>query len=1118
MATSSLTTALQTTLDLFDDPGAPQTTTEIAQQLDLGRRATYERLDRLVEQEYLETKKVGGSGRVWWRPLAETDSSPEETVSDQPHGTDSKAFNRLVEEVEGYAIFTLDTEGYIQSWNFGAERIKGYDAAEILNEHLSVFYTEDERADGIPEQNLASAAEQGSVEEEGWRVRKDGSRFWANTTITAIYDDDDDLDGYLKITRDMTERREHEQTLTEQAEQLEQQRDEFERELDRIFDRISDGFYALDTDLQFRYLNERAKEVLELEESAIGTTIVDAVPTTGPFENALREALDTTESITFEDYYDSVDKWFYNAIYPSENGLSVYFRDITERKRREHQLEHYQQTIETIWDGVVAVDDTDRFVMVNDAFCEITGYDRKELLGERVSLVIDETINEAAEALKEAALADEREFATLEFDLATANGQQIPVEARLGPYKLTDGSIGWTAVIRDMSERIERERELERALDLLEKTERIADVGGWEIDAQTMDVFWSDHLFELLGVTGDEEPSLDDALDLYIDEDRPIVENAVEEALDAGESFDVEARFKTPSGEIRWLRIQGIPETADGEVVMLRGAAQDITERKERERALRDAKAQLEAATDAANVGTWRWNIPEDEMVTDRWFAETFGVDPEAAREGVSLDTYVSAIHEDDRDRVEDRIERALASCGEYNEEYRVWNTDDELRWVVARGHVECDEDGNAVSFPGAIVDITDRKRAEMELERQREELAALNSLNGIVSEITETVIEKSTREGIEQVVCDALAATDSYEFAWLAGVDSQADTLEPRATAGTQGYAKEITVSLDSDDPDSQGPGATAIREQETQVIQDVFSDPDFEPWRDLATEYGVRALAAIPIVHRGIVYGILAVYADRPKAFDTAERAVISRLGEVVGHAIASVERKHALMSEEVVELAFQVRDVFEEIGGPTGPDGTITFDEVVPLGNGELLVYGTATADARESVERIIETLPRWESVRFHDEAGETTFELQMSEDTVLSTLASLGGELQDAVIENGDYQLTVQLPPSTSIRRLIEVVKESYSSVEVVKHRQIKRPEPQGDASNSIIADLTDRQRGALKAAFHSGFFEWPRDTTGEEIADSLGVTPPTFHQHLRKAEKKLVRTALPAGDA
>ncbi|MEO8334733.1 MAG: PAS domain S-box protein, partial [bacterium] len=115
-------------------------------------------------------------------------------------------YRLLVESVVDYAIFALDRNGMVLSWNPGAQRFKGYHADEIIGKHFSVFYTEDEK-DTKPAMELELAAREGRVEDEGWRVRKDGSRFWANVLITALRDASGALVGFAKVTRDLSERR-----------------------------------------------------------------------------------------------------------------------------------------------------------------------------------------------------------------------------------------------------------------------------------------------------------------------------------------------------------------------------------------------------------------------------------------------------------------------------------------------------------------------------------------------------------------------------------------------------------------------------------------------------------------------------------------------------------------------------------------------------------------------------------------------------------------------------------------------------------------------------------------------------------------------------------------------
>ena len=124
-------------------------------------------------------------------------------------------FRLLVEGVTQYAIFMLDVAGNVVNWNPGAKRIKGYEPEEIIGQHFSKFYTEEDRNNQIPWKALETAATTGAFEAEGWRIRKDGSRFWASVVINTIRDGRGDVVGFAKVTRDLTERRKAEERLAQ---------------------------------------------------------------------------------------------------------------------------------------------------------------------------------------------------------------------------------------------------------------------------------------------------------------------------------------------------------------------------------------------------------------------------------------------------------------------------------------------------------------------------------------------------------------------------------------------------------------------------------------------------------------------------------------------------------------------------------------------------------------------------------------------------------------------------------------------------------------------------------------------------------------------------------------
>ncbi len=141
---------------------------------------------------------------------------------------DPNLLNYLIQGVKDYAIFALDPEGKIVTWNSGAERAKGYKAEEIVGQHFSIFYTDEAKKVNHPDFELKSALKDGSYEEEGWRVRKDRTLFWAQVTITAIYDDDGRHVGFAKVTRDLTERRKAQQSSLSSAALLKASEDVFE--------------------------------------------------------------------------------------------------------------------------------------------------------------------------------------------------------------------------------------------------------------------------------------------------------------------------------------------------------------------------------------------------------------------------------------------------------------------------------------------------------------------------------------------------------------------------------------------------------------------------------------------------------------------------------------------------------------------------------------------------------------------------------------------------------------------------------------------------------------------------------------------------------------------------
>ncbi len=413
-----------------------------------------------------------------------------------------------------------------------------------------------------------------------------------------------------------------------------------------------------------------------------------------------------------------------------------------------------------------------------------------------------------------------------------------------------------------------------------------------------------------------------------------------------------------------------------------------------------------------------------------------------------------------------------------------------------------------------------ERTRQERERVRRREQLEALNRLNRIAQDVAHAVITAETREELEQAVCERLVESDVYRFAWIGDVNRANDRVSPRATAGAgEGYLDEVTITVGGDDT-GQGPTGEAVETHEIQVMQNVGTDPSFEPWREEALERDYRSTAAVPIVYENVLYGVLNVYAASPEAFSTPETEILSRLGDVVGHAITAIERMDALVSDTVLEFEFQVQGVVEELVGLTADEGaTVEFENLIQ-GDDALIAYGRAEGLPQEQFQDVAERTDAIDDLRvLSTDRDSYQFELVTTAATsLIRAIATHGGQVTAATIADGEFRFVVEFPPGGDKRQLVELVSEHCAGASPHAQRTVERSGRDASNSRSVLQDqLTDKQRAALETAYYAGFFDWPRTSTGQEIADRLGVTPSTFSQHLRAAERKFFDTVFDDDD-
>lgn len=420
-------------------------------------------------------------------------------------------------------------------------------------------------------------------------------------------------------------------------------------------------------------------------------------------------------------------------------------------------------------------------------------------------------------------------------------------------------------------------------------------------------------------------------------------------------------------------------------------------------------------------------------------------------------------------------------------------------------GSLLTDDAGEPVALCGTGRDVTDRKRRRADLRAQAERLSTLNHINAVIRDVNDALVRATTRREIESTVCEHLAAARPYRFAWLGDLTVTGGRVEPRATGGDAG-------SYLDDRPADGSEGKTAadaIRTGKTQVVQSIADDPASTPWREAALEHGFESAAAIPLRYRETNYGVLCLYAPRAGAFAESEREVLTELGQTIGYAIAAAEQRRALVSDTVVEveLGFEPPGpYFLELAAESGS----SLDLEGSIANAEGGVEGFFAVDVDPDVvaEAAGDLGGRCTVVSRFDAGG--VVRVEPDRPSIAALVAHYGGVLRTARADGGGGRASIELPAGADVRTVVETVAEAYPGTELLAQRERERTSTSGlEFRDAFDEALTDRQREVLETAYHAGFFEWPRNSSAEEVATLLDVTPPTFHEHLRRAEGKLL---------
>lgn len=795
-------------------------------------------------------------------------------------------------------------------------------------------------------------------------------------------------------------------------------------------------------------------------------------------------------------------------------------------------------------DAYLVVDGAGTVRYANGAVESVLGYDPEGLRGTSLATVLPESGEPARTGGIDEHLAAV-EPGSIDGRAVAADGRRVPVELTVGGFDSGDDR-RFAVVVRaldrdsppDRSAATCRERPFHRLAENLDAVVRMSDATKTtmlyvnpayeEIWGRSVDRLYGDPLDFLKGVHPDDRARVETALDRWPED-----------------GYDEVYRIERPDGAVRWIHDRAVPLRDEaGDVHRFIGIAQDVTRAKRREdalTALSEATRSLIRAETAADVAEEVGRIADEVLDLSTVSVYRFDAATGRLRPAVTSSEATDRLGELPTFGLNDSLAGAAFAAGEtgvYDDvrnEKLVYNPETPIRselvvplgdhgvllagdtavGVLSDAEVEFAEilARNAeVAFDRAERDRALRER-DRALERQNRRLAGLDRINSVIRDVDQALVGAVTREEIERRVCERLTDTRPHVHAWIGVPDRQTGRLEPRTWADGE-RAEDVSAPLDGAGLDP-AVRETVLERHAVAVVAPLDDAPALDPGAGASRRGDPRSVALIPIVFEGTIHGVLAVYADVSNAFDDEVRAVLGELGETIGLAISAAEYRKRLFSDTVVEMELRTADDCATFTAASDDlDCSFRFEGSVRLQEA-LLFYVTACDATPDAIRRRLLDAPVVKDCRtIRTDGDESLIEVRLGSSSGVFKLVERGARIRSATAISGEGSVTIHLPPETDVREFFDGYRSRYPDAELVSKRSIDRPIREVSACPmERVRALTDRRRTVLRAAYLSGYFSWPRESTVEELADSMGLSAATVHYHLRHALQTVIEGCL-----
>jgi len=407
------------------------------------------------------------------------------------------------------------------------------------------------------------------------------------------------------------------------------------------------------------------------------------------------------------------------------------------------------------------------------------------------------------------------------------------------------------------------------------------------------------------------------------------------------------------------------------------------------------------------------------------------------------------------------------------------------------------------------VQDVSARRRAERTVEELRAEHRRTAIVDETRSAVLRELVATSSRAEIEETLARELGERDLWTFAWVGERTHESDGgLTVQSVVGTTGETfQAVREAVDGSETTPEG---RAVEQARVQVAQPIAEDSTVPKSVQLAAfGDGVQSMLAIPLSYGSTVDGVVGVYADRPDAFSERERASFETLGQVAGFAVTAARNRKLLLSDTVTEVTFSVEGDSPLRTVASILETTLTLGGLVPHESDAILCYVTPEESSLDAVTDAAVDIPDVGHGRVLPESGAVEIELRGS--TPLLAVSSLGGTVRRASYGPDGGQFVVDLPPESDARQIVSAVRSEYDVEVRAKHDRERSVTTAREFRDELSDRLTDRQETVLHTAYLADYFQSPRGSTAEEVADSLDITGSTLLYHLRASQRKLLAT-------